>query len=228
MYSLLLLNGGIGTRAVAGQPKQLVKVKGIPILVYSLVAADAVPEITQIVLNYPPGWRETVEGIVTDYAIRTPVTYSPAGDTRHQSVALMLEHCTEDRVIIHESARPMVTTADFHRLIRADGDNVALMQPVPFTVAPVEPATGQVTGSLDRDTLRNVQLPQKFLRRDLVAAHDYARRQGKVFTEDATLVAVAGHDVYFIDGTDRNIKVTTPTDIRLATYLLQEEEDWYA
>src|SRR5690242_14277473 len=72
MYSLLLLNGGIGARAGAGQPKQLVKVNGLPILVYSLVAADAVEEITQIVLNYPEGWREQIEAIVADYAIRTP------------------------------------------------------------------------------------------------------------------------------------------------------------
>ncbi len=59
MYSLLLLNGGVGARVAAGQPKQLIKVKGIPILVYSLVAADAVPEIDQIVLNYPEGGATT-------------------------------------------------------------------------------------------------------------------------------------------------------------------------
>ena len=44
-YSLLLLNGGMGTRVGADQPKQLLKVRGIPILVYSLVAADRAPEI---------------------------------------------------------------------------------------------------------------------------------------------------------------------------------------
>ena len=88
MYSLALLNGGIGTRVAAGRPKQFIDVNGIPILVYSLVAADAVTEITQIVLNYPEGWRDDVEKIVTDYAIKTPITYVRPGATRHESVAL--------------------------------------------------------------------------------------------------------------------------------------------
>ncbi len=65
MFSLALLNGGIGTRVAAGRPKQFIVVNGIPILVYSLVAADSVDSISQIVLNYPPGWREDVEKIVT-------------------------------------------------------------------------------------------------------------------------------------------------------------------
>src|SRR4051794_19890727 len=125
MYSLLLLNGGVGARVAAGQPKQLIKVKGIPILVYSLVAAAAVPEIDQIVLNYPDGWLEDVQRIVTDYAIKTPVVYVEAGTTRHESVARMLSSAQNDDVIIHESARPLVTTADFADLIADEGRNVS-------------------------------------------------------------------------------------------------------
>lgn len=227
MYSLLLLNGGIGARVAAGQPKQLIKVKGIPILVYSLVAADAVPEIDQIVLNYPDEWREEVERIVTAYAIRTPVTYVEAGSTRHESVARMLSSAANDDVIIHESARPLVTSADFSALIGDEDRNVSLMLQIPFTVAPVDPTTRTVTGYLERSALRNVQLPQKFAKADLVKAHEWAAGEGKTYTEDATLVAVAGFTVRFIEGNDRNIKVTTPTDVQLATYLLSgREENW--
>jgi 2-C-methyl-D-erythritol 4-phosphate cytidylyltransferase len=227
MYSLLLLNGGIGSRVAAGQPKQLIKVRGIPILVYSLVAADAVPEIDQIVLNYPEGWREDVERIVEAYAIKTPVTYVEAGTTRHDSVAKMLGSATNDDVIIHETARPLVSSGDFSALIAEPAANVSLMLEIPFTVAPVDPETRTVTGYLERSTLRNVQLPQKFAKADLVAAHAFAAGEGRTFTEDATLVAVAGHEVHFINGQDRNIKVTTPTDVQLATYLLTGgEENW--
>lgn len=225
MYSLLLLNGGVGTRVAADQPKQLIKVNGIPILVYSLVAADALPEIDQVVLNYPEGWREDVEKIVTDYAIKTPVTYVEAGASRHESVARMLAHVTNDDVIVHESARPLVRTEDFARLVASEHRNVSLMLEIPFTVAPVDPASGKVTGYLERSSLRNVQLPQKFSKADLEDAHAFALREDRLFTEDATLVAVAGHDVRFIDGSDRNIKVTTPTDVRLATFLLTGGED---
>lgn len=220
MYSLVLLNGGVGRRVAAGRPKQLLTVKGIPILVYSLVVADAVEEITQIVLNYPDGWQEDVEKTVIDYAIRTPITYVPAGGSRHESVALMLPHCVNEHVIVHETARPLVTAADFRRLIGFEHDDVSFMLAIPFTVAPVDPGSRRVTGSLDRDLLRNVQLPQKFRRATLVAAHEYAVGEGVSFTEDATLCAVAGFDVRFIDGSDANFKVTTKTDVQLAAYLL--------
>ncbi|MGH3661233.1 MAG: IspD/TarI family cytidylyltransferase [Micromonosporaceae bacterium] len=225
MYSLLLLNGGVGSRIGAGQPKQFLKVNGLPIIVYSLIAADAVDEIDEIVVNYPEGWRDDTEKLVIDYAVKTPVTYVTAGATRHDSVRRMLSHCHNDRVLVHESARPLIGPDDFRRLIADPHDNVSLMLPISFTVAPVEPATAKVTGSLRRSKLRNVQLPQKFRRADLASAHDYAETEGLVFTEDATLAAVAGSDVHFIDGADRNFKVTTPTDVRLAGFLLGGDED---
>ncbi|THV43386.1 IspD/TarI family cytidylyltransferase [Glycomyces buryatensis] len=225
MYSLMLLNGGIGSRVAAGRPKQFIDVAGRPIIVYSLVAADAVPEIDQIVLNYPEGFLQTIQDLVADYAIQTPVTYVPAGASRHESVAAMLPECRNDRVLIHESARPLVGAADFKQLVSDPRENVSLMLPIPFTVAPVDPENARVTGSLERDRLRNVQLPQKFSKADLAAAHDKAREEHLVFTEDATLVAVTGHEVHYIDGQDTNIKVTTPTDVKLAGFLLAGDDD---
>lgn len=225
MYSLVLLNGGSGRRMGAARPKQFLKVNGIPILVYSLVAADAVGEIDQIVLNYPDGWRPEVEKIVTDYAIRTRVDYVPAGDTRQGSVARALDECANGDVILHEAARPLVRARDFARLIAAPERNVSFMIPIPFTVAPVDPATSTVTGYLERDRLRNVQLPQKFALADLKKAHAFAAGQDVVYTEDATLAAAAGLPVHYIDGLDTNIKVTTPTDIHFAVSLLHGEAD---
>jgi 2-C-methyl-D-erythritol 4-phosphate cytidylyltransferase len=225
VYSLALLNGGVGARVAAGRPKQFIVVKGIPILVYALVAADTVDAISQIVLNYPDGWREDVEKIVRDYAIKTPITYVPAGSSRHESVAKMLDYIENDHVIIHETARPLVTTRDFRRIIAHEHPDVSYMLDIPFTVAPVDPATHRVTGYLERDTLRNVQLPQKFRKSTLLAAHAYAAAEGITFTEDATLCAVAGFDVRFLEGSDRNLKVTTPADVLIAGYLLGNEAD---
>lgn len=225
MYSLILLNGGVGSRVGADQPKQLLKLRGIPILVYSLVVADKIEEITQIVLNFPPDYRQDVEDILEAYAISTPVTLVEAGTSRHSSVAAALPHATNEHVMIHEAARPLIHASDFEKLVASEHTNVSLMAPISFTVAPVDPATGEVTGSLERDHLRNVQLPQKFSKSDLEAAHAKAADSHKEYTEDATLVADMGYPVHFIDGTDDNFKVTTPTDLRLAGFLLRTEED---
>jgi 2-C-methyl-D-erythritol 4-phosphate cytidylyltransferase len=137
----------------------------------------------------------------------------------------MLEHVTTPRVIINEAARPFVSREDFQLLIDCPSKNVSLTLPIPFTVAPVEPSTGKITGSLERDKLRNIQLPQKFETTDLRAAHDYAKQNSIVFTEDATLVAVAGFEVAFINGPETNFKITTPFDLKLANYMFRKETD---
>lgn len=224
MHSLMLLNGGLGTRIGADQPKQFLKINGIPILVYSLIAVDRIDRIGQIVMNYPEGWRDAVENLLEDYAIKTPVKLVTAGATRHESVAAMIPHCAHENVIIHEAARPLVSSQDFLTLINEAEPNVSFMLEIPFTVAPVDPETKLVTGSLERDRLRNVQLPQRFRKADLADAHAKAAAAGDVFTEDATLVATAGHRVAFINGRDENFKVTTPTDIRLASFLNTNQE----
>lgn len=224
MYSLLFLNGGVGSRVGADQPKQLLKVKGIPLLVYSLVAVDKLDAIDQIIINYPSGWRDTIEEVLRSYSIKTPVVLVEAGETRHTSVAAMLPHVKNEHVIIHESARPLVTQKDFETLIAAEHENISYMLPIPFTVAPVDPQTKKVTGSLERNLLRNVQLPQKFNKQTLQIAHSFAEEKKVEFTEDATLVASAGYPVYFIDGSDQNFKITTPLDIIIATRLLQKDD----
>jgi len=225
MYSLLLLNGGIGSRIGANQPKQLLKVQGIPLLVYSLIAVDRVDAIDQIILNYPRGWKKAISDVLRAYPVKTPVILVEAGKTRHASVAAMLPHAKNNHVIIHESARPLVSKDDFEKLITTPQENVAYMLDIPFTVAPVDPKTHAVTGSLERDKLRNVQLPQKFNKQHLLEAHQKSKTKGQQFTEDATLVASNDFPVFFINGNDYNIKVTTPLDITIATHLLQREHN---
>ena len=220
MISLLLLNGGVGSRFEAGGPKQFVTINGVPILVYALKAADAVASITQIVLNFPNGHEETVRNVVRDYAISTPITYVPAGATRQESGAALLAAATNDLVVIHESARPLVQSRDFETLIASEHANVGFMHEIPFTVAPVDPATHRVTGSLERSRLRNVQLPQKFAAADLRRGYEYAQGADLVYTEDATMCADAGAEVFFIEGSEYNIKVTTPGDMNIASLIV--------
>ena len=83
--------------------------------------------------------------------------------------------------------------------------------PIPFTVLK---GHDYVEDLLERDELVNVQLPQKFDRAKLVAAHEAARRDGTSFTEDASLFhRYAGERVRILPGSERNIKITVPTDV---------------
>lgn len=223
-YSLLLLNGGIGSRVKSNQPKQLIKINGIPMIVYSLVSACAVDEIDEIIINYPIGYKDIINNIISDYSISKKVIFVEAGQTRQDSVYKMLSHCKNNSIILHESARPLVTKEQFKELIICKHSNVGLMTKIPFTVAPVDPNSNKVTGNLDREMLRNVQLPQKFSLEALKSAHEWANKSGKQYTEDATLCADFGLDVFFIEGSENNIKVTNPNDIRIADFLLGDKD----
>lgn len=224
-YSLILLNGGVGSRVGADQPKQLIKINGIPMIVYSLISLLDIADISEVIINYPKGYKNIIENIVSDYAISKKIIYVEAGTTRQDSVYAMLKHCSNNSVILHESARPLVTKSHFEKLLMLEHQNASLMTTVPFTIAPVEPKESKVTGSLDRSKLRNVQLPQKFSLKDLKNAHQWAVLNNKIYTEDATLCADYGLNVFYIDGDESNIKVTTSNDIRIANFLLGGKED---
>lgn len=218
--TLLLLNGGIGRRVGEPYPKQLIKINGIPMIVYSLISASLVDQINEIIINYPSGYKETIKNIVLDYAIKKKIIYVEAGNSRQESVYKMLQHSTNETILIHETARPLVTKELFEILISSSHYNIGLMVDIPFTVVPVDTTTKLVTGTLDRSTLRNVQLPQKFHLNDLLKAHEWACSNNKKYTEDASLCTDYGTAVYYLDGCERNIKVTTPEDIEIVSFLL--------
>lgn len=222
-YSFLLLAGGIGSRINIGRPKQYAELHGIPMIMYSLVAIKNIEGIKEIVINYPDGEKENIERYVRSSGIQQPVKYVKAGQTRQDSVRLMLDVVSSQHVIIHESARPMVDESTFMNLIQAQYDNCGYMHEIPFTVAPVDPDTRQVTGALDRTHLRNVLLPQKFNLAEIKDAHAHAQLKNAIFTEDACLLVEAGYDFFFIDGDDKNIKVTYKSDLVLAESLLQHD-----
>lgn len=221
-YSFLLLSGGVGARSKLNAPKQYVHLNGIEMLLYSLLAIKNIENISEIIINYPENGLIKLEEIVLASGLKDKVNYVRAGATRQESVLLMLDEATEDNVIIHEAARPIVDEKLFHKLIEAEHDNVSFMCPIPFTVAPVNVDNGLVTGSLDRNLLRNVQLPQKFLKSSLIDAHRWAKENQLPFTEDGCLLAEFKEKVYFIDGASENMKVTDPLDIYIAETFLKK------
>ena len=135
----------------------------------------------------------------------------------------MLPLVENEHVIIHESARPLVTAADFERIIAHEHPDVSYMLEIPFTVAPVDPTTAP--GHRLAGPRHAAQRPAAAEVREVDAGRRARVREpeGVAFTEDATLCAVAGFDVRFIEGTDRNFKVTTRVDVQLAGYLLGNE-----
>jgi 2-C-methyl-D-erythritol 4-phosphate cytidylyltransferase len=209
---MIVLAGGIGKRIGRPFPKQFLLLGGKPLLVHVLEKARVIADIDTVVITCPEAHLEDTRRLIDNHGFDARFSCIVGGGSRQESVFFGLGAVADcDSVIIHEAVRPLVTVDEFRALIAAEDANAMFGIPIPFTVLK---GHDYVEDLLERDELVNVQLPQKFDRARLTAAHEAARRDGTSFTEDASLFfRYAGERVRILPGSDRNIKITLPTDI---------------
>ena len=210
---MIVLAGGVGKRIGRPFPKQFLLLGGKPLIVHVLEKARLIPAIERIVVTCPESHLDETRKLIANHGFDAPrFGCILGGDSRQESVYRGLEALDDsDTVIVHEAVRPLVTADEFRELIAAEDQNAMFGIPIPFTVLK---GHEYVEDLLERDELVNVQLPQKFDRAKLMAAHEAARSDGATFTEDASLFhRYAGERVRILPGSERNIKITVPTDI---------------
>ena len=127
-------------------------------------------------------------------------------------------------VAVQDGARPLVTEAVIDRTVRAAHTYGAAAPGIPVkdTVKTVQ--GGVVTQTPDRNTLRAIQTPQVFDVDLLKGALQKAKQDKAVITDDCSAVERLGMSVKIVEGDERNIKVTTPVDLKIAALLLEERE----
>lgn len=226
---MLLLAAGEGSRFHGKRPKQWLSLLGKPVIVWSLLAFQELitqKEITpaECVLVCNPPYRGTLTRYLKRYTPRLlPYTrFAPGGATRQESVYNGLKLCTGRQVLLHESARPCFLPLFFDRLLSAPEENVTLAAPLPFTVLQKAQQENRIAALLNRELLVNIQLPQKFNRNELTAAHEQARHDGKCFTDDSSLLFYYGGSVATAEGSPNNIKITYPGDLAIAKAILKK------
>jgi 2-C-methyl-D-erythritol 4-phosphate cytidylyltransferase len=149
------------------------------------------------------------------------------GAVRSESVRLALAAAGEgDPVLVHDAARPLATAELFARalseLADSGADAAIAAVPVSDTIKQVG-ASGTVQRTLDRSRLWAVQTPQAFRRAALERAlEDASSELLAAATDDAWLIERAGGVVHVVQSDASNLKVTTPTDLRIAELLLSE------
>ena len=188
-------------------------------LEWSVHALRAVEDVGEIVVALPP----TDLDAAPDGSI--PVS---GGEVRSESVRRALRAAgAGDPVIVHDAARPLATPELFARALAefecSGADGVIAATPVLNTIKEVDRDGATVLRTLDRSRLWAVQTPQVFRRSALERALSEASADSlAAATDDAWLIERLGGKVRVIDGGAGNIKVTTPTDLRLAEMLLGE------
>ena len=216
----LIVAAGSGERLGAGGPKALVPLAGRAMFEYSLEACQEAESIGPIVIAVPPDRIEAFRQLVG----QSPVRLTAGGATRSQSVAAGLALIDTELVVVHDAARPLVTSSLIDEAVAALAstaglDAVIAAAPVTDTVKRVD-SDGRVSETLDRSELRAVQTPQVFRRRALLAA--IAAGDLESATDDASLIEADGGSVAVLAAPSFNIKVTVPEDIAFAEALLAD------
>lgn len=221
---VLVPAAGTGSRMRAAVNKQYLTLADRPILAHTLALFDSHFVVDRIHVIAPEAEidycrREVVERYDFD-KVRSIVA---GGPERQDSVRNGLLACggeADDIVLIHDGARPFLSPALIPDVVATAARVGGCVVGVPVKDTIKEVADGMLVGTPDRQRLWQAQTPQAFRFAVIREAHERAEREGFRGTDDAALVERLGGSVAMIEGSYRNIKITTPEDLILARAFL--------
>ena len=210
--------GGVGARFGGRTPKQFLRFGATPILAITVRHFATHPAVGAIVVAAPEGYVTRARRILAPVSRRTALTVVAGGRTRQDSVWLALQAVPDDAqlVVVHDAVRPLITAKLVDAVVAAAATSGAAICALPVAETVKRVRGDLVESTLDRSELWAVQTPQAFRADLLREAHEKARRDGIVGTDDAMLVERLGHPVRVVPGLPENVKITTPEDLRRA------------
>ena len=212
--AVILAAGGSGTRFGGEKNKILLSWGNHPIIWYSLNIFLHHPAVKELALVCREADEAEMDRIVQEFEGESLplVRIVRGGASRRESVLNGLLAVTEEKVLVHDAARPFFPADAVDRCLDAleSCDAVTLGIPSRDTVKLVT-EDGYVLETINRSAVRLIQTPQGFDRSRLLIAHQACPRTD--ITDDCGLMEWSGCDVRVIEGSVRNIKITTPEDL---------------
>jgi len=223
MTTAIIVAAGKSTRMGAGTDKAFLSLVGKPVVAWSLLAFERCPEIDRIVLVVRKDQLVASKAVVKMFGISKIQSIVAGGARRQDSVKAGLDACDADtrRVVIHDGARPCVTSATVSAVVEALKGGVAAVavgRRMTDAVKRVERGT-TVSKSEDREKLWAVQTPQAFQMK--VARAAYAALGKKDVDDDAEAAELNGETVKILENRLPNPKITTVEDLQFAGSLLK-------
>ncbi len=240
--SVILPAAGLGTRMVrpAEKPaergsadeksgisrKQFMLLEGVPVLIHTLRKFATMDEVYEIVVALRANDIEWVDQMVRGEKLGTVVRLVEGGDSRHESVekALAAVSSKADLIAVHDAVRPFIERELIQKVFQeAEQTGAAIVAIVPVdTVKQIH--LNKIRGTISRERLALAQTPQVFRPGLLKRAFAKAREDGFNGTDESSLVErLEEVEVSVVAGSDRNLKITKPTDMDLAQMYLARE-----
>lgn len=217
--------GGMAQR-MQGVNKQILKIEGVPVLVRSIRALAAIPDIREMVVVARSELFEQLEGWKQEYHL-PDFRLTEGGATRQQSVFNGVGCLSEqvEYLVIHDGARPFADRQLIDRCLQSAVEHQAATAAVPVKDTIKQAADdGSIAATPDRSRLYLTQTPQIFQAQLYRRAAKQAQEEGLDFTDDCQLMEHLGHRVWLAQGDYRNIKITTPEDIVIARAIAESME----
>jgi 2-C-methyl-D-erythritol 4-phosphate cytidylyltransferase len=225
---VLIPAAGMGRRMGAAVNKQYLPLYDRPILAHTIALFEDHPRVDRIHVIIPAAeMAQCRADVLEPHGFRKVGELIAGGAERQDSVRNGLLSCgaeSDDVVLIHDGVRPLLPPAVIDRVIDrviAEGACVVGV-PVKDTIKQVQ--DGLITGTPDRRFLWQAQTPQAFRFGQILRAHEQALEDGFCGSDDASLVERLGLLVSIVEGSYRNIKITTPEDLLLARAFLDQDE----
>ena len=232
MNFALIVAAGSGSRMNKdGLPKQFLEVNGIPLLIYSLKTFASCKSIDGIVIVANPAYIDFTMQIISEHRVEKVLGVVIGGTTRQQSVYNGLQLLKDffikkdDIVLIHDSARPLVSEKIILDNIEAcrKYDAVTTAINVTDTIAVSDDNKG-IANVPNRESLYAIQTPQTFKYGLIMKAHqNYIDHPFEHVTDDTSLVKEINHPVKIVEGSKENLKVTTPEDIDIIQNMINKK-----
>ena len=225
MNIAIIAAAGTGSRMASDRPKQFMQLAGTPIIFHTLKPFELCDGIQEVIVVLPAAESAEFLAQAGKHGLRKLARVVPGGATRADSVKrglMSIRSATAEIVAVHDGVRPFVTVEEIENTIeaaRADGAAI-LATPVTDTIKLVEDAS--VVKTLERRNLRQALTPQCFRYELLRQAYEQADVNDPSLTDESSLVERLGHAVTIVEGSTRNIKITTPRDLVIAETLLRE------
>lgn len=218
----IITAGGSGTRMGSPIPKQFLLLNQKPLLWYTISAFLEAYQDISILLVLPKDYLTAGQELINEMGIAKQTRLVVGGSTRFHSVQNGIQQIKNPAVVfVHDGVRCLVTSNLIKRCFEQTMEKGSAIPTVTCTDS-VRIINNKAHSAINRDQVKIVQTPQTFLSSILVPAFNQSYQDS--FTDEATVVEASGESVHLIDGEYSNLKVTRPTDLLLASAILDERK----
>jgi 2-C-methyl-D-erythritol 4-phosphate cytidylyltransferase len=224
MNTAIIAAAGSGSRMASDRPKQFLELSGMPIIFHTLKRFEECESIDEIIVVLPAEQSASFVASAGKFGLRKLSKVVPGGATRADSVKrglLAIREATAEVVAVHDGVRPFVTAEEISETVSLARETGAAILVAPVIDTIKEISGEEVVRTLDRSKLRRALTPQCFRYDVLRKAYEGVDVNDPSLTDESSLVERANVQVAIVEGSVRNIKITSPDDLVLAEALLK-------